>query len=99
AGEAPRVHVEVLDPKVRRGEVRLKPDATYVGDMDGLQLDPGPPFDPSGQTFLEAIMFGIRDALAADPRVFVYGEDVDGKYGNAFLLLRPLLGEFGGRII
>jgi len=64
-----------------------------------LQLDPGPPFDPSGQTYLEAIMFGIRDALAADPRVFVYGEDVDGKYGNAFLLLRPLLGEFGGRII
>jgi len=102
AGEAPRVHVEVLDP-----EVRLKPDTTYVGgdttdvgDTDGLpQLDPGPPFDPSGQTFLEAIMFGIRDALAADPRVFVYGEDVDGKYGNAFLLLRPLLGEFGDRII
>jgi 2-oxoisovalerate dehydrogenase E1 component beta subunit len=44
-------------------------------------------------------MLGVRDALAADPRVFVYGEDVGGKYGNAFLLLRPLLQEFGGRIL
>jgi pyruvate/2-oxoglutarate/acetoin dehydrogenase E1 component len=44
-------------------------------------------------------MLGVGDALRADPRVFVYGEDVGGKYGNAFLLLRPLLGEFGDRIL
>ena len=37
------------------------------------------------------VMLGVGDALRADPRVFVYGEDVGGKYGNAFLLLRPLL--------
>ena len=43
-------------------------------------------------------MLGVGDALRADPRVFVYGEDVGGKYGNAFLLLRPLLKEFGDRI-
>ena len=35
-------------------------------------------------------MLGVGDALRADPRVFVYGEDVGGNYGNAFLLLRPL---------
>jgi 2-oxoisovalerate dehydrogenase E1 component beta subunit len=29
----------------------------------------------------------------------VYGEDVGGQYGNAFLLLRPLLEEFGDRLI
>jgi 2-oxoisovalerate dehydrogenase E1 component beta subunit len=29
----------------------------------------------------------------------VYGQDVGGDYGNAFLLLRPLLAEFGGRIL
>ena len=40
-------------------------------------------------------MMGVGDALRADPRVFVYGEDVGGSYGNAFLLLRPLLKEFG----
>jgi 2-oxoisovalerate dehydrogenase E1 component beta subunit len=41
----------------------------------------------------------VGDALRADPRVFVYGEDVGGKYGNAFLLLRPLLAEFQDRIV
>jgi 2-oxoisovalerate dehydrogenase E1 component beta subunit len=43
-------------------------------------------------------MLGVGDALKADPRVFVYGEDVGGVYGNAFLLLRPLLKEYGDRI-
>jgi 2-oxoisovalerate dehydrogenase E1 component beta subunit len=31
--------------------------------------------------------------------VFVYGQDVGGVYGNAFLLLRPLLKQFGDRIL
>ena len=44
-------------------------------------------------------MLGIADALRADQRVFVYGQDVGGSYGNAFLLLRPLLKEFGDRLI
>ena len=30
---------------------------------------------------------------------FVFGEDVGGKYGNAFLLLRPLLEKHGDRIV
>ena len=57
------------------------------------------PFDAKGKTFLEAVMLGIGDALRNDPRTFVYGQDVGGKYGNAFLLLKPLLKEFGDRII
>jgi len=89
--EAPRAHVEVLDP-----EVRFRPDAAGAAIP---ALDPGPPVDPKGKTFLEAVMLGVRDALRADPRVFVYGEDVGGNYGNAFLLLRPLLEEFGDRLI
>lgn len=89
ASESPRAHVEVLDPSIRlRRGGRLQP-----------ALEPGAPFDPKGSTFLEAIMLGLGDALRADPRVFVYGEDVGGRYGNAFLLLRPLLNEFGDRII
>jgi 2-oxoisovalerate dehydrogenase E1 component beta subunit len=44
-------------------------------------------------------MLGVGDALRADPRAFVFGEDVGGQYGNAFLLLRPLLEEFGDRLI
>ena len=62
-------------------------------------LEPGLPFDKKGNTFLEAVMLGVGDALRADPRVFVYGQDVGGQYGNAFLLLRPLLKEFGDRIL
>jgi 2-oxoisovalerate dehydrogenase E1 component len=92
AGEKPRVHVEMLDP-----DIRLKPDATK--DRELPPFEPGPPCDPKGRTFLEAVMLGVSDALRADPRVFVYGEDVGRRYGNAFLLLRPLLKEFGDRII
>ena len=44
-------------------------------------------------------MLGVGDALRADERVFVYGEDVGGKYGNAFLLLKPLLRDYGERVI
>jgi 2-oxoisovalerate dehydrogenase E1 component len=90
AGESPRVRVEVLDP-VWRQSVQLGPALPA--------LDPGPPIDRSGATFLDGVAAGVRDALAADPRVFVFGEDVGGPYGNAFLLLRPLLAEFGGRLI
>jgi 2-oxoisovalerate dehydrogenase E1 component len=91
--EKPRVHVEVLDP-----EIRLKPDTQVASGFSGT-VEPAPPFDAKGRTFLDAVMLGVGDALRSDPRVFVYGEDVGGQYGNAFLLLRPLLKEFGGRII
>ena len=89
AGEATRSRIEALDPQRRRAAARgaLSP------------VEPSLPFDPKGKTFLEAVGLGVRDALSADARVFVYGQDVGGKYGNAFLLLRPLLAEFGDRII
>ncbi len=84
-----RPRIEVLDPRIRDAheESTLPP------------VEPLGAHDPLGSTFLEAIAAGIADALRADPRVFVFGEDVGGRYGNAFLLLRPLLKEFGDRII
>ena len=90
AAEAPRVHIEPLDPPVR---LNVDPNPALPS------LDTGLPFDRKGMTFLEAVTAGVADALRADPRVFVYGEDVGGLYGGAFLLLRPLLKEFGDRII
>ena len=87
--EAPRVRVELLEPARRLAQ----PTSTTLPP-----LDPGLPFDKKGNTFLEAVMLGVGDALNADPRVFVYGEDVGGQYGNAFLLLKPLLKEHGDRI-
>ncbi|GMV20240.1 MAG: dehydrogenase [Acidimicrobiia bacterium] len=84
-----RRRVEVLDPAVRTQ--RRAPRA--------LTVEEAPPFDRKGTTFLEAVMSGVGDALAADPRVFVFGEDCGGQYGNAFLLLRPLLKDFSARIL
>jgi len=89
AGEPPRRRLEPLEGRAERTNAApAMPPA-----------EPGLPFDPKGKTFLEAVMLGVGDALRADPRVFVFGEDVGGKYGNAFLLLRPLLAEFGERIL
>jgi 2-oxoisovalerate dehydrogenase E1 component len=84
---------------------RRRPVLTERRALGGLELPPLPsvevglPMGGQGKTFLEAVMLGVGDALRADRRVFVYGEDVGGEYGNAFLLLRPLLEEFGDRIL
>ncbi|MGH9308404.1 MAG: alpha-ketoacid dehydrogenase subunit alpha/beta [Vicinamibacterales bacterium] len=90
AGESPRRHVEVLEPAYRE-RIAFDPPLPAV--------EAGPAFDHGGTSFLEAITLGLRDVLGADPRAFIFGEDVGGAYGNAFLLLRPLLEEFGDRII
>ena len=83
-----RLHVEPLER--RRGNVEAPPLPP---------LEQAPPFAADGTTYLEAVMRGIGDQLRSDPRVFIYGQDVGGTYGNAFLLLRPLLEEFGDRIL
>jgi 2-oxoisovalerate dehydrogenase E1 component len=87
------------DPVDRRRVELLDRAGTSAAEPSALTVDPGPSFDPKGATFLDAVMQGVGDALAADPRAFVFGEDVGGEYGNAFLLLRPLLKEFGDRIV
>jgi len=45
-------------------------------------------------TYLEAIRQGLREEMAADPDVFILGEDV-AAYGGAFKVTRGLLDEFG----
>ena len=87
ADEATRTRIEPLDDEHRRKTSPLP------------EVEEAPPFDAKGKTFLEAVMLGVGDVLRADERTFIYGEDVGGKYGNAFLLLRPLLKDFGERIV
>jgi 2-oxoisovalerate dehydrogenase E1 component len=89
AGEPTRRHVEVLEGR------SIRPAGTRT-TLPAVER--GAPVKPRGSTFLEAVTLGVRDALRSDPRVFVYGQDVGGEYGNAFMLLRPLLEEFGDRI-
>jgi 2-oxoisovalerate dehydrogenase E1 component len=108
-GEAARVRIDVLDPALRQTrEPRKVPPLEPAGPFEaterhGKTRTRSEATDKHGQTrirtFLEGVMLGVGDALKADPKVFVFGEDVGGKYGNAFLLLRPLLEEFGDRII
>ena len=90
ADEAPRTRVELLEPARRLAQ-------PLSSELPALE--PGLPFDKQGVTLLEAVMLGVGEALRADPRVFVYGQDVGGQYGNAFLLLKPLLDEFGDRLV
>jgi 2-oxoisovalerate dehydrogenase E1 component len=87
------------DPVVRTRVDPLARGPHSVAPAAPLAVEAAPPFDKKGATFLEAVMLGVRDALRKDDRTFVFGEDVGGQYGNAFLLLRPLLKEFGDRIL
>ena len=45
-------------------------------------------------TYRDAIREAIREALLADPRVFLMGEDV-GRYGGCYAVTKGLLDEFG----
>jgi len=49
-------------------------------------------------TYLEAIREAQARALAEDPRVFIYGQDV-GAFGGAFKATKNLAKEFHGRVI
>jgi pyruvate dehydrogenase E1 component beta subunit len=45
-------------------------------------------------TYRDALREALRDALQADPRVFLMGEDV-GRYGGTYAVSKGLLEEFG----
>lgn len=49
-------------------------------------------------TYLEAIRAAQARALAEDPRVFIYGQDV-GAFGGAFKATKNLAREFPGRVL
>jgi 2-oxoisovalerate dehydrogenase E1 component len=63
-----------------------------------VAVEDAPPFSPKGTTYLDAICQGVGDVLNAVPSSFVIGEDVGPPYGNAFLLLKPLLEQHGARM-
>src|SRR6202050_3690913 len=53
---------------------------------------------PMSITHLEAIREAQAKALAHDPRVFIYGQDV-GAFGGAFKATKNLAKEFPGRVL
>lgn len=90
ADEPPRRRIDPLEPTAR---------ARDNHDPALMAVEQGPPFDRSGATLLDAIALALGEALDGDRRVFLFGEDVGGAYGNAFLLLRQLLPAHADRLI
>ena len=50
-------------------------------------------------TYLEAIREAQTKLLRDDPRVFIYGQDVAGKFGGAFKATKGLAEKFPGRVL
>ena len=50
-------------------------------------------------TYLEAIREAQAHLLREDERVFIYGQDVRGKFGGAFKATKGLAEEFPGRVL
>ena len=50
-------------------------------------------------TYLEAIREAQAHLLREDERVFIYGQDVGGKFGGAFKATKGLAAEFPGRVL
>lgn len=49
-------------------------------------------------TYLQALNAAMRKALADNPNVFLYGQDI-GKFGGAFKVTKNLAEEFPGRVL
>jgi acetoin:2,6-dichlorophenolindophenol oxidoreductase subunit beta len=50
-------------------------------------------------TYLEAIREAQTKLLRDDPRVFIYGQDIAGKFGGAFKATKGLAEKFPGRVL
>jgi pyruvate/2-oxoglutarate/acetoin dehydrogenase E1 component len=44
--------------------------------------------------YAEALNAALREEMAADPSVFLFGEDI-GRYGGVFKVTKGLMAEFG----
>jgi pyruvate dehydrogenase E1 component beta subunit len=67
---------------------------TTTERTDDTTIDGGRDGDATSMTCREAMRAAISDALTADPRVLLMGEDV-GRYGGCFAVSAGLLDQFG----
>jgi 2-oxoisovalerate dehydrogenase E1 component len=75
------------------------PSASSSSSANLRVIEAAPAFHPKGSTFLDACGQGLVEVLDAMKNAFVLGEDVAPPYGNAFLLLKPLLEKHGDRLL
>ncbi len=50
-------------------------------------------------TYIDAIHQAMAELLAEDEKVFLYGEDIAGKFGGAFKATKGLADQFPGRVL
>ena len=50
-------------------------------------------------TYIDAIHQALAELLAEDDKVFLYGEDIAGKFGGAFKATKGLAEQFPGRVL
>lgn len=78
-------------------EIPNHPKATTTHDF--TVVEDAPAYTPKGKTYLDAIAEGLQVVFDQTPEALLLGEDVGAPYGNAFLLLKPILDKHHNRII
>lgn len=85
-------------PQTKNSNSVFAPTAPQIIERTQLQVEEAPTFSAEGITYLEGIWRGLAAALKKHPEAYLLGEDVGAPYGNAFMLLKPLLAEYQNRI-
>ena len=83
-------------------DVESTPEAERADVFARASADPRPPADPEGpaseRRFIDALSDGLGDAMEADDRVLVMGQDI-AEYGGVFKLTAGFVDRFGtGRV-
>ena len=87
-------------PRLQHSEPLHNRTSAFPPKIDWRSDEPvGFEINAKGKTFWQAIVEALHEELARDPDAFILGEDVGGKYGNAFVILKSLLEPFGDRIL
>lgn len=58
-----------------------------------------PTYTKDGITYLQAIALGARRAFHAHKNCLMIGEDIGPPYGNAFMMFKDMMSDFGDRFI
>lgn len=71
----------------------------YSAESTAPAIEPAPqPVSQEPVTMLDAINHGLRDALAENPKVVMFGEDIADPKGGVFGVTRGLAAAFPGRV-
>ncbi len=99
-----RQALTVMAERIRQEE-DPKPVFTAVKPYEGRLVDPAaeqtgrkPVDGEEGKTMLEAIREVLRARLSKDPRVVLFGEDIEDPKGDVFGVTRGLSTAFPGRV-